>query len=229
VRFSFAKIGDFERYGDLSTVGVASGELHLYFAGVVSTFERYTDGAKRAIYYARLEANHLNADAIAPEHILAGLSWESDSTLSGIAPLKELAISLRAHLELPHLPSTSHPYLRDRDIPLTQEGKKVLAYAVMEADRRRDYWIDCDHLLRGLLRFPNVTSHVLEETGINLSSVRSASELRSQKHPRTPAPKWGYLKLGISRNRSLLAWLAFLLAAFAAGWMWSTWTPSFLH
>lgn len=196
---------------------------------MLSTFERYTDAAKRAIYFARLEANHRDADAITPEHILAGLTFESDSTLTGIAPLKELAVTLRAQMELPHLPSTSLPYLRDRDIPLTPDGKKVLAYAVMEADRGWDYWIDCGHLLRGLLRFPNVAYHILEETGINLSSVRSASKRRGRVHPTNPPPRWGYLRLGISRNRSLLAFLAFLLVAFATGWIWSAWESSFFH
>jgi ATP-dependent Clp protease ATP-binding subunit ClpA len=194
---------------------------------VLSAFDRYTDTAKRAIYFARLEANHRNADAITPEHILAGLTWESDSTLTGIAPLKELAVTLRAQMELPHLPSTSLPYFRDRDIPLTPDGKKVLAYAVAEADRGWDYWIDWAHLLRGLLRFQNVALQVLEETGINLRSVRSASKRRSRQQPPNPSPRWGYLKLGISRNRSFLAWLAFLLAAFAAGWIWSAWSPAF--
>ena len=198
----------------------------MYFARVLSAFDRYTDAAKRAIYFARLEANHRNAEAITPEHILAGLTWESDSTLAGIAPLKELAVTLRAQLELPHLPSTSVPYLRDCDIPLTHEGKKVLAYAVVEADRRWDYWIDCDHLLRGLLTFPNVASQVLEETGINLSSVVSASKHRSREHPSNLPPRWGYLKLAVNRHRSFLTWLAFVLAAFAVGWIWSAWNSS---
>jgi len=188
---------------------------------VLSTFERYTDAAKRAIYFARLEANHQNADAIAPGHILAGLTWEADSALSGVAPLKELAVTLRAQMEIPHLPSTSLPYLRDRDIPLTQDGKKVLAYAVVEADRGWDYWINCDHLLRGLLRFPNVASHALEQVGINLGSVRSTSKSRSREHPPNPPPRFGYLKLGLSRNHYILTWLGFLLAAFTVGWIWS--------
>ena len=95
----------------------------VYFARVLSTFDRYTDAAKPAIYYARLEANHVNAEAITPEHILAGLTWESDSTFTGIAPLKEFTVDLRAKAELPHLPSTSFPFLRNRDIPLNDTGR----------------------------------------------------------------------------------------------------------
>jgi len=155
----------------------------VYFAAVLSIFERYTDAAKRAIYFARLEANHRDADSITPEHILAGLTWESDSTFAGIAPLKELTVTLRAQTELPHLPSTSFPYLRDRNIPLNDDGKITLAYAVEEVNRDRQYWIDCDHLLRGLLRFPNGACEALEQSGINLGSVRSAAKLTDASIP----------------------------------------------
>jgi ATP-dependent Clp protease ATP-binding subunit ClpA len=187
----------------------------VYFAAVLSTFERYTDAAKRAIYFARLEANHRDVDSIMPEHILAGLTWESDSTFAGIAPLKELAVTLRAQMELPHLPSTSFPYLRDRNIPLNDGAKMTLAYAVEEANRDRQYWLDCNHLLRGLLRFRNRASDVLEQSAINLGSVRSAAKLRRREHPANPAPKWGYLMLAIDRSRPLLFWLVILIAILA--------------
>jgi ATP-dependent Clp protease ATP-binding subunit ClpA len=172
---------------------------------VLSTFDRYTEEAKRAIFFARLEANHCDADSITPEHILAGLTWESDSTLAGVAPLKELTVALRAQMELPHLPSTSFRYLRDRATPLNEGGKKALAYAVAEANRDWQYWIDCDHLLRGLLRFPSRASDALGQAGINLSSVRSAANRCRRKHPSNPAPGWGYLKLAIDRSRRLLS------------------------
>jgi hypothetical protein len=63
-------------------------------------------------FLARLEAKHCDADSITPDHIPAGLTWESDSTLAGVAPLKELTVALRAQIELPHLPNTFFRYLR---------------------------------------------------------------------------------------------------------------------
>ena len=56
---------------DLTTVEFAIDADRVYFALVLSTFERYTDAAKRVIYFARLEANHRDADHITTEHILA--------------------------------------------------------------------------------------------------------------------------------------------------------------
>jgi ATP-dependent Clp protease ATP-binding subunit ClpC len=182
---------------------------------VLSTFDRFTDAAKRVIYFARLEANHRDADHITTEHILAGLSWESDSTLADIAPLKEFTVTLRAKAELPHLPSTSFPYLRERDIPLNDAAKNTLAYAVEEVNRDWQYWLDCHHLLRGLLRFPNESCSALQQVGIDLKSVRAAAKLQRRRHPSNPAPKWGYAKLAIDRSRPLLVWLGLLLLALA--------------
>ncbi len=178
-------------------------------------FERYTDAAKRAIFFARVEANHRNADCISPEYMLAGVIRETASTFADIAPLKELAVSLRAHMEMPHLPSTSLPYLRERDIPLDDGGKKVIAYAALEANRDRQYWIDCDHLLRGMLRFPNKASDALQQAGIALRSIRSAANLRRRNHPSAPAPRWGYAKIAIDRSRPWLVWLAVLVLILA--------------
>ena len=193
-----------------ATVAFDQHPLRVYFAPVLPTFERYTDKAKRAIYFARNEANHRDSESITPEHILAGLTWESESTFAGIAPLNDLTITLRAQMGLPHLPTTSFPYLRDREIALNDGGKMALAYAVEEANRDWQYWIDCEHLLRGLLRFANPAKGALEQAGISLGSVRSGSRLHRRSHPSRPTPKWGYLKLGMNRSRPVLVWLAFL-------------------
>ena len=45
-------------------------------------FERYTEVARRAIFFARYEASQFGASAIEPEHLLLGLSRE-DKPLFG--------------------------------------------------------------------------------------------------------------------------------------------------
>ncbi|PYS55657.1 MAG: hypothetical protein DMF76_25720, partial [Acidobacteria bacterium] len=39
-------------------------------------FERYTEIARRTIFFARYEASQFGASTIAPEHLLLGLSRE---------------------------------------------------------------------------------------------------------------------------------------------------------
>jgi ATP-dependent Clp protease ATP-binding subunit ClpA len=161
-------------------------------------FERYTDAAKRVIYYSRIEANHRDDPAISAEHLLLGLTWETKSSRDYVFPLRDFAVDLRALMAIPHFPSTSHPYLRDRNIPLDAIGKLVLVYGAEEADRDGQYWIDCDHLLRGLLRFPNRAAEALTQSGITLAAVRKAAgEFR--RLPQKPAPKWGRLRLVVRR------------------------------
>jgi ATP-dependent Clp protease ATP-binding subunit ClpC len=177
-------------------------------------FERYTQPAKRVIYYARVEANHRDETAIGAEDILLGLTWEMTSGLADMPPLKDLAIDLRAHMGVPHLPSTIHPYLRERIIPLDSNGKKALAYAAKESDRDRQYWIDCDHLLRGLLRFPNPASDALLHLGITLAQVRDSARsyrLQTPPAPSPPFPRWRWLKRTLHRTRHSWILLLFLL------------------
>jgi hypothetical protein len=45
-------------------------------------FERYTEKARRVIFFARYEASQFGAPAIEPEHLLLGLMRE-DKTLTG--------------------------------------------------------------------------------------------------------------------------------------------------
>jgi hypothetical protein len=91
----------------------------------------------------------------------------------------------------------------------------TLAYAVKEANRDWQYWLDCDHLLRGLLRFPNGACSALQQFGIDLKSVRAAGKRRRRQQPSNPAPRWGYAKLVIDRSGPLLVWLGLLLLALA--------------
>ncbi|MGC1156777.1 MAG: Clp protease N-terminal domain-containing protein, partial [Acidobacteriaceae bacterium] len=174
-------------------------------------FERYTESAKRVVFFARIEANHHDDPAISAEHLLLGLTWEAKSGLATFVPLKDLAIDLRARMGIPHLPSTSHPYLRDRTIPLDNVAKLALAYAAEEADRDRQYWIDCDHLLRGLLRFPNEATKALTQSGVMLTGVRDAAkEFRRRVSPQ-PAPKWGWLRLMWRRYGYIVVFLALII------------------
>ena len=132
-------------------------------------FKRYTDEAKRAIYFGHIEAVHRDERSISTRDLLIGLTWERGTRADKISALKEDAVARRAMLGIPHLPITTLPYMRKAEIPLDQEAKKTIAYAAKEADQDGQYWIDTDHLLRGLLRFPNAASGAL--AGVDLLSL----------------------------------------------------------
>ena len=151
-------------------------------------FERYTDAAKRAIFYARAEAINQNVSVISVKHLLVGLTYEDSSRACQVGSLKENAENLRSFLGVPHPASSqSNSAL---EIPLDTDAKKTLAYAARECDQDRCYWLDTDHLLRGLLRFPNEATPALEETGLALESARAASTENRRKIADKPRPWW---------------------------------------
>jgi hypothetical protein len=158
-----------------------------------SVFERYTEATRRAIYFARLEALRRGESIITVADLLAGLSVDEDTRAERVGSLKANASYLRWLLALPALPAftagavaSSNPdlalSLEENRAQLDDEAKRALAYTILEADRDRNYWIDSDHLLRGLLRFPNKADFALLKTEINLRSARKASTRDREEH-----------------------------------------------
>lgn len=171
-------------------------------------FQRYRDPAKRAIYYARMEAVHRNQDVITPRDLLMGLTWDADTRADRIAALKRRACLLRGTSNLPYLPSTATPYKTERKIPLSREGKFVLAYAAEEADHAGDYWIDTDHLLRGLMRVSSDATEALALLGMSLDEMRVASD---GDRLSTPAPPVGLVRSALEWWSRYRAWVLFAI------------------
>lgn len=143
-----------------------------------SIYDRYTDAARNAITFARCEALRRGTHWISAADLLSGLSEEESTRAGRIGGLKKSAFYLRWLTGLPSLPSASAgENSQDRTIhtEFDAEARKALAFAVAEADRDREYWIDSDHLLRGLMRFPNKAHFAILKTEIDLASARIAS------------------------------------------------------
>jgi ATP-dependent Clp protease ATP-binding subunit ClpC len=135
-------------------------------------FERYTEKARRVIFFARYEASQFGAHAIEPEHLLLGLMRE-DKTLTGrFFPRAQISIELiRREIE-------GRTLLRERiptsvELPLAPETKRVLAYSHEESDRLQHRHIGTEHLLLGLLREErSMAAEILYERGLRLNAVR---------------------------------------------------------
>ena len=150
--------------------------------------ERYVEAMRVAIAHARCEALQRNGEVITAADLLAGLGYEEDSRAQRAGLLKANAWYLRWLSGLPQLPSpTAGGNCEDKtnQLELDLDAKRALAFAVLEADRDREYWIDTDHLLRGLLRFPNKAHFAVLKTELNLHEVRVAS-----KHDRQEFLPW---------------------------------------
>ena len=132
-------------------------------------FERYTEKARRVIFFARYEASQFGSPYIETEHLLLGLIRE-DKALS-TRFLRSATASIRQQID-------SHTIVRESiatsvDLPLSNEGKRVLAYAAEEAERLAHKHIGTEHLLLGLLREEkSFAAQLLMERGARLSKVR---------------------------------------------------------
>lgn len=151
-----------------------------------SVFERLTESSRRAIDFARQEAAHRGDKVISTADLLAGLSVDENTRAERVASLKLNAFYLRWLTGLPALPeraiASSHS-AETTHVEFDAEAKRAFAFAVHEADRDREYWIDSDHLLRGLLRFPNKAHFAVLKTELNLDAARAASRLDREDNP----------------------------------------------
>jgi hypothetical protein len=90
-------------------------------------FERYTEQARRAIFFARREALLRGESSITPVHLLLGLSMDEDSLANSIGDLKnKLCDQLLLTFNTPMRPCRNIPYSEKPDIPLNQESKNAL-------------------------------------------------------------------------------------------------------
>jgi ATP-dependent Clp protease ATP-binding subunit ClpC len=135
-------------------------------------FERYTEKARRVIFFARYEASQFGRSYIQSEHLLLGLLRE-DKLLAGLLAASHHSItSIREEIErrAPFLGGVSDT---SAVMPFSDECKRILAYAEEEAERRTSKHIGTEHLLLGLLREENpLGSRILQERGVSFSDIR---------------------------------------------------------
>src|SRR5712692_5758062 len=144
-------------------------------------FERYTEKARRVIFFARYEASQFGSPYIETEHLLLGLLRE-DKTLTNRFLRSHASIeSIRKQVE-GRTPSREK-VSTSVDLPLSQECKRVLAYAAEEAERLANKHIGTEHLLLGLLREDkSFAAEILHERGLRLSTLREElSRVQSEK------------------------------------------------
>ncbi|HVQ29841.1 MAG TPA: ATP-dependent Clp protease ATP-binding subunit [Vicinamibacteria bacterium] len=135
-------------------------------------FERYTERARRVIFFARYEASQLGSNSIETEHLLLGLIREGKGLTSRIFSKSHLSMeSIRKEIE-------GRALYREKvstsvDIPLSPESKRVLGFGAEEAERMLHNYIGTEHILLGLMREEkSVAAGILAEKGMRLSAVR---------------------------------------------------------
>jgi ATP-dependent Clp protease ATP-binding subunit ClpA len=133
-------------------------------------FERYRQDARRAIFFSRWEAQQSGSAYIGPEHLLLSLTHDADSKANQLFALSAHAENFRERLVI-RSPAKRSASL---DLPLSNAGKRVLAYTAEEAERLASNPIGTERLLLGLLREKKSdVPEALGGVGIDLHSARN--------------------------------------------------------
>ncbi len=138
----------------------------------ITVFERYTERARRVIFFARYEASQLGAHSIQTEHVLLGLIREGKGLTQrllnrGSVRMEEVRRQVEGRCRYGDQVSTTV------EMPLSPEVKRVLALAQDEAEQLGHSYTGTEHLLLGLLREDTATAaEVLRENGLTLPFLR---------------------------------------------------------
>jgi ATP-dependent Clp protease ATP-binding subunit ClpC len=198
-------------------------------------YQRFTDEAKRAIYFSAQRAAFESAPVIDSTHLLLGLLTDDNPRLERIFHLRELLpqeateqfawrdqnAGNRCELEFQQTsgPASTKVKMALNQIRLGSEGKQILASAVREANRLRDYWIDVEHLVLGVLQNrESAAARRLHEVGLDIERSRKCVIESMGSRPPRPNPVLWWARrrpLGVALS------VAFALGIIAALYFFS--------
>ena len=149
-------------------------------------FERYTEEARRVLFFTRYESSQLGSISMETEHLLLGLIREGQGIIGRVFERSHLSLeNIREEIE-------ARSVFREKvatsvEIPFSSETKRVLLLAAEEADRLMHGDIGAEHLLLGILREEkSVAASILIAKGIRINTVRDhIVQLRHEQLPRS--------------------------------------------
>lgn len=170
-------------------------------------FQRYTEKARRTIFYARYEASQFGSSYIEAEHLLLGVLKEDKALASQFLASYDRVEDIRRSIE--RRVNAGAKTATSVDMPLSHESKRVLAYAAEESQRMEHNFIGTSHLLLGLLcEEKSFAAKLLREKGLTVDLIRE--RVRQSE----PPPKPG-------RSASIAGLNQWLAGHQAPGSMWT--------
>ena len=150
-------------------------------------FEKYTEKARRVVFFARFEASQFGCPYIESEHLLLALLREESLLARRLLKGQEKIEAIRKQIE--KQTSRGEKTSTSVDLPLSQQCRRVLVYAAKEAEGLNHENIAPLHLLLGLLREEQcVGSKILVENGVTSAQLKQEATLSP---PGSSAPVGG--------------------------------------
>jgi ATP-dependent Clp protease ATP-binding subunit ClpC len=133
-------------------------------------FERYTEKARRVIFFARYEVSQYGSPYIETEHLLLGLLREDRALAKWFPGESSVEPGIRTEIE-------GKITQRERistavEVPLTEECRKVLKLAGEEADRLGHRHVGTEHVLVALIRVEgSLAAKLLRKRGLKPEAI----------------------------------------------------------
>jgi ATP-dependent Clp protease ATP-binding subunit ClpA len=139
-------------------------------------FERFTERAKRVLTFAQEEAQKARHDHIGTEHLLLGLTRETDGVAARVlGNLGVRADEVRSRLE--GVLDRDSPSVVIQQIVPTSRVKRMIELSFEESRRMGHRYVGTEHLLLGLLlEGEGIAAHLLQELHVTVETVRDEVE-----------------------------------------------------
>lgn len=132
-------------------------------------FERYTEKARRVIFFARYEASEYGSHEIDVEHLLLAVVREAKNVFRWIPQLT--ADEIRSRIDARTLHLTKIP--TNVDLPLSPAAQRALKSAGDNAERLGHRHIGTEHIFLGILHIhDSFASQLLREAGADEDNIR---------------------------------------------------------
>ena len=134
-------------------------------------FEKYTEKARRLIFFARYEVSELGGSSIEPEHLLLGFLRENQALVAGFLPANVAVEEIRN--QIVERARMGAKILCSVNVPLSKASQEVLMSAAEESEVLGHKHIGPEHILLGLLHVKgSLAEKALLESGVNLADAR---------------------------------------------------------
>src|SRR5438105_2781259 len=145
-------------------------------------WQRFTERARRVVFFAQEEAARLGENFVGTEHLTLGLVREDDSVACRILDRLSVALGrVRAGIESQVTRGEGN---LGQDMQLTPRAKRVIDLAYEEARQLNNNYIGTEHLLLGLIREGDgLGGRVLNKLGVDLDRTRRAVILLQDAEP----------------------------------------------
>ncbi|MDR0972969.1 MAG: ATP-dependent Clp protease ATP-binding subunit, partial [Prevotellaceae bacterium] len=134
---------------------------------------QFTPKVPKIILFSKEEAQRLHSSYIGPEHFLLGLIRDGDN--KAVNTLRSLHLDfnmVKRKLEALVARHSDDAFDTGKEIPLSEEGNKILRMCMLEARLLKDEAADTEHILLAILKdHNNQAAVVLEESNVDYKQV----------------------------------------------------------